>query len=240
MPGRIDTHSHLLPAVDDGCETVADSLECARRLVDAGYARAFCTPHVWQHLPHNNVREIRRRTAALQAELDAAGVPLTLSPGGEINLQPHTAKGDAAEVVTYGLARRSCLFDIWADDLPDFFEPAVRRLQAIGLRVILAHPERMGAVQRDPGLVGYFDELGLLLQGNLQCLSDPADAATRRLVERFLEERRYFMLGSDTHRPATLQCRLDGLRRAIALLGEREVDRLTIENPSTLLPAPGA
>ena len=30
VTGRIDVHSHLLPAVDDGCQTVEDSLACAR------------------------------------------------------------------------------------------------------------------------------------------------------------------------------------------------------------------
>ena len=34
MSGRIDIHSHLLPGVDDGCKTVADSLDCARALVE--------------------------------------------------------------------------------------------------------------------------------------------------------------------------------------------------------------
>ena len=36
-PGRIDTHAHLLPGVDDGCTTVADSIAAARQMVAAGY-----------------------------------------------------------------------------------------------------------------------------------------------------------------------------------------------------------
>ena len=49
--GRIDVHSHLLPNVDDGCGSQAETLECARRLVEAGYTHSFCTPHYWPNLP---------------------------------------------------------------------------------------------------------------------------------------------------------------------------------------------
>jgi histidinol phosphatase-like PHP family hydrolase len=58
---------------------------------------------------------------------------------------------------------------------------------------------------------------------------------TRILVERWLKEGRYFVLGTDTHNPGTLPCRLDGLRRAIELVGAETVAKLTVENPRLLM-----
>jgi hypothetical protein len=55
MIQRIDVHSHLLPGVDDGCRDVAESVACARLMVDAGYTHSYCTPHIWRHL--NNGRK---------------------------------------------------------------------------------------------------------------------------------------------------------------------------------------
>ena len=86
--GRIDVHSHLLPGVDDGCRELRESIACARQLVAAGYTHSFCTPHVWPGLPENRRTNIVYWTERLQRELDAAGVPLRLVPGGEINLTP--------------------------------------------------------------------------------------------------------------------------------------------------------
>jgi protein-tyrosine phosphatase len=233
---RIDTHSHLLPGVDDGCSSVQESIQCAQKLVQAGYSDAFCTPHIWPNLPDNNALVIPQRVKELQNHLDAAGVNLRLHVGGELNLRPDYASARPEFILTYGLRNKFCIFDIWADQLPPFFPQAVRSLQSRGLTVIMAHPERLQAVQDNPSLFDYFsNDLNLLLQANLQCLSDPADAATRQLVERFLLERRYFCLGSDTHNVKSLQCRLDGLSRAIDLLGEEEINRLTIDNPSRLL-----
>ncbi len=234
MTGRIDVHSHLLPGVDDGCASLEESLECARRMVAAGYTHSFCTPHYWPNLK-TSVTTIARWTEELQAALDAAAIPLLLTPGAEISLRPGLSRIAPEEVISYGLARKYVLIDLWADELPGFFEPEVKWLQSLGVTVILAHPERMKAVQSEPGLADYFQRLGVLLQGNLQCFSDEPGAPTRVTVERFLREGRYFMLGSDLHNLRSLDVRLDGLRRAMELAGQESVDRLTIENPRLLL-----
>ena len=234
--GRIDVHAHLIPDVDDGCATLDESVQCARVLAENGYTHAFCTPHVWRSLPRNTVQSIPRWTADVQAAIDRARVGLTVLPGGEISLRPELVDWTREQVPSYGMAGRHVLFDIWADRLPVWFEPAVQHLQSLGFTPVIAHPERMRAVQDEPQrLADWFDELGLLMQGNLQCFSDPDEWATRRLVEQYLREGRYFMLGSDTHKPDSLPCRMAGLKRAIEIAGEREISRLTIENPRRLL-----
>lgn len=44
----IDLHSHILPGVDDGAQTLEDSLEMARKAISQGITHLMCTPH------HNN------------------------------------------------------------------------------------------------------------------------------------------------------------------------------------------
>jgi protein-tyrosine phosphatase len=234
--GRIDVHSHLLPGCDDGCRTLEESIECAKMMVAAGYTHSFCTPHVWPNLPGNSAEKIPQQVAVLQAALNGAGVPLKLIPGGEINLRADTPFTAVEKLVSFGMLRRFVLIDLWADKLPPFFGPAIKWFRALGIQPVLAHPERMEAVQRQPELADYFAEIGLLLQGNLQCFSDPPGFPTRLTVERYLREGRYFMLGSDLHNLASLPMRLDGLKRAIELAGEQTINRLTIDNPRSLLP----
>src|SRR5688572_16918753 len=233
--GRIDVHSHLLPGVDDGCKTVADAIACARELVAAGYTHGFCTPHLWPNLTNVTRGEIARRTAELQRELDAADVPYRLLPGGELNLHGAVQQMPEEQIVSMDLGGKYILVDIWADRLPSFFQPSIRWLQGMGMTVILAHPERMRAVQDDPMLADYFQELGILLQGNLQCFGDRPGADTRETVERFLLDGRYFLLGSDSHNPQSMAIRTNGLKRAIEVGGDALIDRLTIENPQRMI-----
>jgi protein-tyrosine phosphatase len=233
--GRIDVHSHLLPGVDDGCQSLDESLDCARRLVAAGYTHSFCTPHVWPNLPQNSVEEIPRRVAQLQTKLANAQIPLTLIPGGEINLRLMLDDTPQDQIVTFAMQRKFALIDLWADQIPDYFEPRVKKLQSFGLQVILAHPERMRAVHDSFDLCDYFTNLGLLLQGNLQCFTADVSGHTRAVAQKYLRENRYSFLGSDLHNRQTLDSRLHGLALATQLVGEENIDELTIINPRRLL-----
>ena len=236
--GRFDVHSHLLPGLDDGCTTVAQSLDCARRLVAAGYTHTFCTPHYWPNLS-NTPEKTQRAIQSLQLELNTAGIPFTLLPGGEVGLHESLRDEPLDALPTFGRHGKFLLCDIWADRLPSWFEPTIRYIQSGGITVILAHPERMRAVQDDLKLADYFKSLGMLLQGNLQCLADPPRTATRRVADEYLLAGRYSLLGSDLHNPQSLQVRLDGLTAAIERVGEETVARLTMRNPRKLADAAG-
>jgi protein-tyrosine phosphatase len=233
--GRIDVHSHLLPGIDDGCKTVEESVQCARALVSAGYTHAFCTPHIWPTYKGVSRVTVPRWCRALEAQYESAEVPLKLLPGGEMNLYLGVDRTPAEEVVPLALGKYM-LVDMWAEKVPDFFESAIRWLQGMGLTVILAHPERMRAVQDSPEVIDYFASLGILLQGNLQCFSDKPEAMTRRCAERFLTAGKYFLLGSDSHNPQSMDVRVRGLERAIDLVGAEKVDQLTKANPRKLAP----
>lgn len=235
MAGLIDVHSHLLPGVDDGCENVEASLACAREMVAAGYTHMAVTPHVWPSNPHVVKSAILQWAKDLQAALDAAQIPIQLTPGGELNQSNNLDKIPLDDLITYGMKNKYVLFDLWADALPANFDSTVEYFHKLGIQPILAHPERMSTVQRNPELVNHFADIGLLLQGNLQCLGDPVGTPTNTLAERYLKEDRYFMLGSDLHRLNTLPLRLAGLKRAREITTPQQFQRLTQTHPAKVL-----
>lgn len=238
--GRTDVHAHLLPGIDDGCPNEEDSIRCARMLVDAGYTAAFCTPHVWPMLSQNNVDTIRARVTTLQARLDGAGVPLRLFPGGELNLLwcwPGLSQARLDEVVTYDLAGRYALFDFWAERLNecrDCLSDAIAHLQSLGLTLILAHPERIAALNTDPLAIDWFTDRGVLLQLNTWCLTDPPGNPIFEMGSRWLNEGRYFLIGTDLHGSASMPNRIRGLAVAERLVGVDAVRTLSVENPRLL------
>ena len=62
-----DFHSHLVPGVDDGAQTLEDALEAVQRMIDAGIGRVLTTPHLRGSLTHDR-SELERRLA----EVDVA------------------------------------------------------------------------------------------------------------------------------------------------------------------------
>ncbi len=234
--GLIDVHSHLLPGIDDGCANALESIACARILVEHGYTHAFCTPHIWANLPNNSVQKIPQLVQTLQGAFDQAGIALKLYPGGELNAVPGFDKLPPDQLVTYGMARKHAIIDIWVDALPKYFFDAVNWMQDMGITVILAHPERMRAVQDEPEVVDKLMAMGVLLQGNLQCLGDPPSKSTRQVAEYFLRDGKYFMLGSDLHNLGSMEVRMAGLRRAYEIVGDAGIRTLMIDHPKRLIP----
>ncbi len=82
----IDLHCHILPGVDDGADTLADSIAMAEKAISQGITHILCTPH------HNNGKYVNPKAAVidkvteLQAELDRRNLPLTLLEGQEVRI----------------------------------------------------------------------------------------------------------------------------------------------------------
>lgn len=238
--GRIDPHTHLLPAVDDGCTSFDESMRCARILVDAGYTHAFCTPHIWPSLPQNNIATIPPRVTQLQSHLDKNEIPLRLLPGAELNLHamwPAIQRSPREQIVTFALAGKFVLFDFWAKSMHDCREAlneGAAHLKSLELTPILAHPERITALQDEPDEIDALRDAGVLLQMNLWCLTEPRDSAIYQTARMLLKAGKYFMFGTDCHGPDSLPRSIEGLAMATELVGEEIVRKMTIDNPSKL------
>jgi protein-tyrosine phosphatase len=239
--GKIDVHAHLLPGLDDGCSDNDQSIACAREMTTAGYTHAFCTPHVWPSLPYNTPPAINAAVEKLQKVLDAEGIALKLFPGGEINLLeawPTIESAKSETIATYGMAGKIALFDFWADtwqECRSSLEAAIANLKSRGIQPILGHPERIGALQKNPAAIDRISELGVLLQLNCYCLAESTDSAMYQTARRLLEADRYFLIGTDTHKPTGMARRMRGLQVAEQIAGKAVIDKLTIENPRKLL-----
>ena len=82
----IDLHTHLLHGIDDGPETIAESLELAAAMAADGVTIAACTPHNVRDDYGTTPERMEAALAGLQRELDAAQIPLEVRGGGEIAL----------------------------------------------------------------------------------------------------------------------------------------------------------
>ena len=75
VPVVIDLHTHVLPGIDDGPETIEGSLELARAAAATGTRVLVATPHVSWTYP-NDAGTIAPLVAQLNARLVAEGVEL--------------------------------------------------------------------------------------------------------------------------------------------------------------------
>ena len=84
-----DCHCHILPGLDDGAQTMEDSLFLAGKLASYGFQRAVCTSHstrLYRNTPSTVIPACER----LQEALVQAGIRLELVPSLEYRLLPET------------------------------------------------------------------------------------------------------------------------------------------------------
>lgn len=221
-------HSHLLYGVDDGCADLEQTLAAIRRLRQAGFVGSICTPHVWYQLfPHNTPDAIRAGVDRLRQEIAAAGEDYQIWPGGEVRIDENTVEGFERLGVPTLADSRCVLLDAWVDKWPRWMNRTFDWLIEHGYQPILAHPERLKCVGELPRRLDDLAQRGVWLQGNFKCLTGQEGFNANELVRRFLAEGRYRFMALDTHRPDTLEVRLDGMALFAAEFGDDTLARMT-------------
>ncbi len=79
----IDLHAHILPAIDDGAESLDDALELARQAVADGIETVCATPHAGELSALPEGSSVAEQVALLQQALAREGIALRLVAGLE-------------------------------------------------------------------------------------------------------------------------------------------------------------
>jgi protein-tyrosine phosphatase len=194
----IDLHSHVLPGIDDGPETVAGSLALARAAADAGTRVLVATPHVSWSYP-NDADTIAALVEELNARLAAEGVALEIRAGAEI------AMTRLIDIAPAELLRLRLAGGPWLLVEPPF-TPAVAGLDSIlldlqrqGHRILLAHPERCQAFHRDPQMLSSLVRAGVLTSITAGSLVGRFGGEVRRFALSLAREHLIHNVASDAH-----------------------------------------
>jgi protein-tyrosine phosphatase len=211
----IDLHSHILPGIDDGAESVEVSLEMARSAVADGITAIAATPHVRADYP-TAPDEMERLVSSLRARLARSSIPLELLPGGEIALDFLPGLDDD-ELRRFGLGGnpRYLLLETPYLGWPLGLEDTFFQLQLRGFSLVLAHPERSAEVQENPGLVERLVEHGALVQITAASVDGRLGSAARKTALGLVELGLAHMLASDAHSPSVRQVGLSSAAEAI-------------------------
>ena len=205
-----DIHCHILPGVDDGARDLDESLRMLGAAKDAGVTSIVCTPHCREpYFDYERMWEAFREFRAA-----AAGFPVSM--GFEVNVAKlHELGMGWAPLLGCGMqepaqpdescAGRTFLLELQVDASPRDFEEDYERvifeLQGLGYTVVVAHPERYRAIQRDTGIAERLVSLGCKLQASADFVRGGRLGRERKPAQRMFEDRLYTYIASDAHRP---------------------------------------
>jgi protein-tyrosine phosphatase len=228
----IDLHSHILPGLDDGARTIAESREIARRAAADGVRAIAATPHVRADWP-TRADEMERRVLELRDDFAAQGIAIEVLHGGEIDLEMLINR-EPAELRRFTLAQsgRYLLVEFPYVGWPLALEPALLRLLARDVVPLLAHPERNREVQTRPERIARLVGAGALVQVTAASLDGRLGRSSKAAGERLIELGLVHVLASDAHSP---DLREAGLAKAAAAIGADSARYLTEEAPAAIV-----
>ena len=163
-----DIHTHILPGVDDGAESLEEALSMLRTLKSRGFNGVFLTPHLNHPTVKTDKEFILRTFEDLKTELEKQ---LQVYLGSELYLSPNYEEpiplGDTDLV----------LVELPTDVYPQYLEETIFDLQLSGYRVILAHVERYRWLAENIPLIEKLRDRNVLFQVNLRALAARAPAS---------------------------------------------------------------
>lgn len=232
----IDVHSHILPGLDDGARSMDDALRMARDAVADGTRVMVTTPHVDHPQFHVEEAASSAALAALRDRLAAEEIPLALVAGAEVTFSERThARVEERRLPVIG-GGPFVLLELY-DPLPPGLDEELFHCRLNGYQVVLAHVERLRAVQASADVVARWIDQGLHPQVTAQSVLGEMGERCERSARELLERRLVHVLASDAHNPAR---RPPGLARAAEaaaeILGSEEEARALVEgNPGRIV-----
>lgn len=156
----IDLHSHLLPGVDDGSRSPAQSGAVLARMLELGIEGICLTPHLLASQAVSGVPVVHERSYDLLRPVVPAGI--TLYRGAEVMMdRPLDPRVGQDRAVTINQTRY-ILIEFPRLVTSHAVEQALIGVTAAGLVPLIAHPERYQCVS--PALASRWKELGAVLQ----------------------------------------------------------------------------
>lgn len=235
----IDLHCHLLPAIDDGPESLAQALELARLAADSGIRRSVVTPHIQPGCWDNDQAGIERVFRAFQAELEREGIPLEVGMAAEVRVCAEIMSLLAQDRIPFlgeYRGKRVMLLEFPHEQIPAGTDALVRWLMKRDILPMIAHPERNKAVLRDFSKIFPYVEMECLFQVTAGSLAGQFGERCEERALQFLEEGWITVLASDAHNVKHRPPNLEEGREAVERVAGPEVARkLVVDNPSEIL-----
>lgn len=231
----IDIHTHILPGIDDGAKSLAESLEILRELVKQGVSDVIATPHIITGTYDNTKEIITNKIELLRDEIKSNGIPIKIYSGSELYIEPNIIENIKKNNLTLANSKY-ILFETALQRFPNNYEDVIWDFLNEGYKPIIAHAERFMPFINYPNRLIRILNRGVYLQINAGSLFGFHGEQIKEFVHWLLERGCVHFVASDSH---GINNRPIPMSRAYEYLAEtfnkNLADLLMQENPNSVI-----
>jgi len=198
-PITTDIHSHLIPGIDDGVQTLEQSLEILREMEALGYKKVITTPHTMAGSYDNTPEIIYAGLKKVREAIKENGINIQLEAATEYFLDESFMErlSNNEPLMTFG--QNHVLVET------SFISPPPQLLEAsFGLAVkeykmVFAHPERYLYLQENTKLLEDLMDREVVFQMNAIALTGCYSKPVKKFAEKLIDMKVPRLVGSDCH-----------------------------------------
>ncbi|MGC9330585.1 MAG: tyrosine-protein phosphatase [Bacteroidales bacterium] len=203
IPIRTDMHSHLLPGIDDGAQTVEESLDMVRAFQAQGYTKIITTPHVHSQRYLNSTENIIHARDILFDAMEKEKISFPVEIAAEYYIDEHLLSLlEKDDILSFGDNYLLCEFSFLMP--PVGTEIIVKEIKNAGYIPVLAHPERYEYWHGNISMYERLRDQEFLFQANLPSTYGLYGPGPKITFEMLAKKGWVDLLGSDAHDAATI------------------------------------
>ncbi|WP_316633662.1 CpsB/CapC family capsule biosynthesis tyrosine phosphatase [uncultured Flavobacterium sp.] len=194
----VDIHSHLLPGIDDGAKTIADTATLAKSFAEIGVTQFITTPHISHYIWNNSPEIIIKKQQETKLLLKKDNIIIPFQAAAEYFMDDWFENHFKNEKLLT-LKDNYVLVEMSYINAPVQLYKILFDLQIAGYIPVLAHPERYLFYHKNLNEYDKLKKAGCLFQLNLLAVVGYYGNEVTKIAEQLLKKGMYDFVGTDVH-----------------------------------------
>lgn len=194
-----DMHSHILPGIDDGAQSVEQSLVILNELKKQGVTNVCLTPHFYTN-EISAADFAQERQQAVEKLMPHIPEGMRVAVGAEVYVSRYLFNGDDFSCACLGNSHYILTeFAYTSQFTSHTMEYFVRLIENFNMIPILPHIERYPALVNNPSLIAELKDMGVVIQTNTNSYTKKAPFFSKLKLIKLIKGGFIDVLGSDSH-----------------------------------------
>lgn len=199
LEGFVDIHNHILPGIDDGAQSIEESIALINGLSEFGVKNFICTPHIMHNFHDNTPKTIENSYNNLKSALGTQNINEVKIDVGAEHMIDDNFEAILEKSQIMPLRHKYLLVEMSFLQPPIHLNETLDKIKKKEYFPILAHPERYHFLHNQLEKYNEIKNRGVLFQVNLLSLGDYYGGEVQKVAYQLIDGNLVDFFGSDVH-----------------------------------------